>query len=913
MNGNNIRTVFGNWGVIGQPVDTRPRGTWPKATNGYLGDNSLLIGVEFPIRDYNGDGKPDTIHSVVTSPISRPASSFDTNDKSSGGIPWTFMPVDGFFNPAQTSAAMSNDPSTWPSSWAGSWKGLNGANTTVADLESYFQLDDQNDVRFFYAANNPKGMVYLPDTLNLLRKGAGLRVDVRYLQYTHPLFNDILFRVYDITNESSYDYNKVFAGHLTGTLIGVFGPQYFNEYDDDYSILYKKENVVVAGDFDNNNYRNPFWRGSVGKIGEALLQTSVGESIASYMYFTPSNSISLGDDELLWKQFGPGYHSVPQSIVNDTTVLYGQDGDYTFGSKYFSIPSKGKKRIVTAIAYDYFSPGIFQKIKLGKVLAQKNFNLSNVLSQLSLPAFSFARTLAAVVPIQWPIHNPSGTTEIYFSPDAGATWITIGEGSQDKGEFLWNTATTSDCAFGKLRIFFKDSAGTYNGVMESGTSISVNNNGNGTPFVKIVSGPTEASTVTAATLPLQILAGDPDNKNLTARIYYSVGGNFIKHQELAVVSDTVPQNIALSVAEMPNSTKFKLKIELTDGLVFWSDSTEPFVKNTPRNIAAQSNVKILSGSTQAKITLGIVDKSKTTSDTYIVSFTDTTALKPKTVTVFNATKNITPLDHVDLMPGTEMPIFDGIRLSIDDPGTQKDTAYWSRKDSLPPAITIAPIEILNPSNEEVYGYANPKDYKIIFGAKGITVDLAPYVGYSTPPESVNVNVVEKGSGKPIEFYFDRSIPNIIPFYFVENILGKKRITWFVNIAANNDHEIPRYGDTVTIITKKGISIYDSLQIKNVSLGVEERSSHPEQYSLSQNYPNPFNPTTTIQYGISHAGPVRITVYDLLGREVMTIRQQHQQPGTFSIVVDASHLSSGVYLYQLSATGFSEVKKMTVIK
>lgn len=913
MNGNNIQTVFGNWGVIGQPGDMRPRGSWLKEANGYIGDNCLIIGIEFPIRDYNNDGKVDTVHSVITSPISRPASSYDTDDNSGGGKPWTFMPVEGFFNHLKTSVAMSNDPTTWPNAWSNSWKGINGGNAINANLETYFQMDDQNDVRFSSAANNPNGIAYHPDSLNPMRNGAGLRVDVRYLQYNHPLFNDILFRVYDITNESSFDYTKVFSGHLTGTLIGITGSQNFNEYDDDYSILYKKENVVVSGDFDNNALRNPFWKGPVGKTGEAFLQTSAGETVASYIYFTPSNAISLGNDENLWNQFGPGHYSAPKSIINDTTALYGQDGDYIFGSHYFQLPSKSTKRVISAITYDYSTSGIFQKIKLGKVLAQNNFDLPKLISQLSLPAFSFARILTSVAPIQWPAHNPSGTTEIYFSPDAGATWLTLAEGLSDNGEFMWNTANTSDCAFGKLRIFFKDSAGKFNDVMESGQNITINNAGNGSPFIKILSAPNDSSTVTAAIFPVQILAGDPDNKNLTAAIYYSTGGSFIKHQELMVASDTLPQNIPLNIAEMPNSTKFRLKIEVTDGAMFWFDSTESFVKNTPRNIAAQSNMTVLSGTTQAKISLGVVDKSKTTSDTYIVSFTDTAALKPKKVTVFNATKNITKLDRVDFDPGTELPPFDGVRMSIDDPGTKLDTVYWNRKDSLPPVIMVVPLEILDASNIMTYGYANPKDYQIVFGAKGVTTDLAPFLGFKTPPESVDVNVVERASGKQVEFFLSSISPSNMVFVFVENIPGKKRLTWYVSLVGDQNTGIPKQGDTITIITTRGISIYDSLQIKNVSLGVNEPAAIPEQYSLSQNYPNPFNPTTTIQYGIPVPGPVRITVYDMLGREVLTIRRHHHQQGTYSVQVNATNLSSGIYLYQLTAGGHSKVKKMLVIK
>lgn len=68
MNGNQVRTVFGNWGVIGQPPDTRPRGSWKDNNNGYLGDVSPFFGAEVKWDD-------TTFRSVVTSPVDRPVGS----------------------------------------------------------------------------------------------------------------------------------------------------------------------------------------------------------------------------------------------------------------------------------------------------------------------------------------------------------------------------------------------------------------------------------------------------------------------------------------------------------------------------------------------------------------------------------------------------------------------------------------------------------------------------------------------------------------------------------------------------------------------------------------------------------------------------------------------------------------------
>jgi hypothetical protein len=91
--------------------------------------------------------------------------------------------------------------------------------------------------------------------------------------------------------------------------------------------------------------------------------------------------------------------------------------------------------------------------------------------------------------------------------------------------------------------------------------------------------------------------------------------------------------------------------------------------------------------------------------------------------------------------------------------------------------------------------------------------------------------------------------------------------------------------------------------------------------LYQNYPNPFNPTTTIQYAIpivkTHLGEslqhVTLKVYDILGREVTTLVNREQLHGKYKVEFNASLLASGVYIYRLTAGGFSAVKKLSLIK
>jgi Secretion system C-terminal sorting domain/FG-GAP-like repeat len=85
------------------------------------------------------------------------------------------------------------------------------------------------------------------------------------------------------------------------------------------------------------------------------------------------------------------------------------------------------------------------------------------------------------------------------------------------------------------------------------------------------------------------------------------------------------------------------------------------------------------------------------------------------------------------------------------------------------------------------------------------------------------------------------------------------------------------------------------------------------YSLSQNYPNPFNPTTSINFSIPQAEFVTLKVYDLFGQEVKTLVNERKQEGKYSVKFDGSDLSSGVYVYKITAGNFLDSKKFLLLK
>src|SRR5690606_36188185 len=94
-----------------------------------------------------------------------------------------------------------------------------------------------------------------------------------------------------------------------------------------------------------------------------------------------------------------------------------------------------------------------------------------------------------------------------------------------------------------------------------------------------------------------------------------------------------------------------------------------------------------------------------------------------------------------------------------------------------------------------------------------------------------------------------------------------------------------------------------------SLNDQEKFS----YTLSQNFPNPFNPSTTISLKIPEITFIRLNVYDILGNEIKELLNEVMEPGTYSILFDASFLPSGIYFYRLSTSSFTITKSMILAK
>ncbi|MCX6252219.1 MAG: T9SS type A sorting domain-containing protein [Bacteroidetes bacterium] len=100
---------------------------------------------------------------------------------------------------------------------------------------------------------------------------------------------------------------------------------------------------------------------------------------------------------------------------------------------------------------------------------------------------------------------------------------------------------------------------------------------------------------------------------------------------------------------------------------------------------------------------------------------------------------------------------------------------------------------------------------------------------------------------------------------------------------------------------------------NPTLGISQISDIPAKSSIEQNYPNPFNPDTKIKFQILKSSYTRVTVYDLMGRQVSTLVNEQLDPGKYEVAFDGSNSVAGTYFYKLETNGSVEMKKMVLMK
>ncbi len=290
-NGNRVAISFRNNGSISGTNANDARGYWPfpATEDSYIGDVTPLIGIQLPVRDYTGDGRPDTLHSVTISPGPRNGQSAKVDPIT--GLFQGFEPEQGYVNLNQDTVAMSQIPGSWPPVWGDHpdwvdpatgkalWDGYFGKGVFNADQESYFVMDDAQDNSVQQRTNG----LFHPDSTDTTRNGMGLVVAVRGLQWSQVQAQDVIFWLYDITNIGTTNYDKADFGLIIGGCVGAYANNGdYTPCKDNLAYFDLNNNLTYTWQADDNLYARGFIpltqvlpdvRTNIGYAGYAYLES----------------------------------------------------------------------------------------------------------------------------------------------------------------------------------------------------------------------------------------------------------------------------------------------------------------------------------------------------------------------------------------------------------------------------------------------------------------------------------------------------------------------------------------------------------------------------------------------------------------------------------------------------------------
>jgi Secretion system C-terminal sorting domain len=176
------------------------------------------------------------------------------------------------------------------------------------------------------------------------------------------------------------------------------------------------------------------------------------------------------------------------------------------------------------------------------------------------------------------------------------------------------------------------------------------------------------------------------------------------------------------------------------------------------------------------------------------------------------------------------------------------------------------------------------------------------------------------SGRNVSLYWTISAQTNNSGFEIERA-GKFNSVWkkigFIN--GNGNSSVPQNYSFTDVAVNTGVYYYRLKQVdyngfhEYYYLNHEVEIGIPGKYNLSQNFPNPFNPVTVINYDLPKAADVRLGLYDITGKKVMSVVNEKQEAGYYSVSVNASQLSSGIYFYSLTADDYIKTKSMMLVK
>jgi hypothetical protein len=270
--------------------------------------------------------------------------------------------------------------------------------------------------------------------------------------------------------------------------------------------------------------------------------------------------------------------------------------------------------------------------------------------------------------------------------------------------------------------------------------------------------------------------------------------------------------------------------------------------------------------------------------------------------------------------------FSGIWLATSDTAAQRQLAALRNGDSVTVTGTVQEqfdvTRLGNITSVVKASNGNPEPAPVVlrtndFNVGNGTPTAEPYEGMLVKFNNVTVTDLAPTFSDPTEYTVNDGSGGVL--------VQRSGRNKYSNVAADTalGKTIFKVGNKIASLT--GIVYYSFNQYKFVPrtdadfVGVvltsiaEKSNERPVAYALDQNYPNPFNPSTMIQYALPVAGKTTLKIYNILGQQVVSLIDEYQVAGKYSVKFDASSLSTGVYFYRIQSGSYNAVKKMMMIK
>ncbi len=419
MNGNKITTWFYNYGSIGRP-NTEPSIEWPTGSNnGYAYEFGPIIGAQ--VVDVYGD----TVEIMSDALI-------DGGDRAPSGKVWGWQPLPQYLNTTASTPAMSSNPASWPQSMSTTnpfynpdatgdddrflWPGVDKQGQISGDLEAYWVMDDRDNDEF----------EYYPFIEDSSRRGLGLELTCRLMQFAATPAEDVIFYIIKIKNVSDKRLDKVVAGMFGDPHIGGAG-----DFGDDMAGFDEERNMVFSWDKEGsgNDFSLPWdelgWLGF--KFLESPKDTAGNElgltSMTAPIYATTEGSPAF--DDVMWQKLTPG-------LFDEDNIVQESDNVFLFGTGYFSLDPGESQRFSIAILLGKGK----DDLDANSNIAQEIYDLDYKFTKAPDPPNVTAVPGDGEVTLYWDTSSESSYDDffhaydfegykVYRSTDKGQTWGSV--------------------------------------------------------------------------------------------------------------------------------------------------------------------------------------------------------------------------------------------------------------------------------------------------------------------------------------------------------------------------------------------------------------------------------------------------------------------------------------------------------